>query len=34
VKKAIRRAGRAVTLSLGLYRELTLSALTLIPSRR
>jgi hypothetical protein len=34
VKQTLRRAGRILRLSIELYRELTLSALTLLPSRR
>lgn len=34
MKQTLRRAGHILRLSVALYRELTLSALTLLPSRR
>lgn len=33
MKRVIKKAGNVVVLSVGLYRELALSALTLIPRR-
>jgi hypothetical protein len=34
MKKVIRKAATIVAMSAGLYRELALSALTLVPGRR
>ncbi len=34
MKRALRKAGRVVVISVELYRELATSALTLLPSRR
>lgn len=34
MKKIIRKAHEVVTVSVGLYREITLSALQLVPGRR